>query len=255
MTNKKALSERDICTKFIAPALEQAGWDMQKQVREEVGFTDGRIYVKGNLTSRGKRKRADYILYYKPNIPVAIIEAKDNTHSVRAGIQQGLDYATILDIPTVYSCNGDGFLEHDRTAARGSVEREIALGDFPTPVQLWERYKRYKGIVTAESERISAQDYFFDGTSRSPRYYQQIAINRTVEAIANGQERILLTMATGTGKTYTAFQIIHRLWKAGAKKRILFLADRNSLIDQTRRGDFRHFKDKMTGSHAWVQKR
>lgn len=246
MTNKKDLSERDICTKFITPALEQAGWDMQKQVREEVGFTDGRIYVKGNLTSRGKRKRADYILYYKPNIPVAIIEAKDNKHSVMAGIQQGLDYATILDIPTVFSSNGDGFFEHDRTAARGSIEREMQLHEFPTPEQLWERYKRYKGITTPEAERISAQDYFFDGTSRSPRYYQQIAINRTVEAIANGQQRILLTMATGTGKTYTAFQIIHRLWKAGAKKRILFLADRNALIDQTRRGDFRHFKDKMT---------
>ncbi|HUH36568.1 MAG TPA: DEAD/DEAH box helicase family protein, partial [Spongiibacteraceae bacterium] len=227
MTNKKDLSERDICTKFITPALEKAGWDMQKQVREEVGFTDGRIYVKGNLTTRGTRKRADYILYYKPNIPVAIIEAKDNKHSVMAGIQQGLDYATILDIPTVFSSNGDGFYEHDRTAASGSVERELPLHDFPTPEQLWERYKRYKGITTPEAERISAQDYFFDGTNRSPRYYQQIAINRTVEAIAKGQQRILLTMATGTGKTYTAFQIIHRLWKAGAKKRILFLADRN----------------------------
>ncbi|MEQ9106322.1 MAG: DEAD/DEAH box helicase family protein [Limnobacter sp.] len=246
MTNKKDLSERDICTKYITPALEQAGWDMQKQVREEVGFTDGRIYVKGNLTTRGKRKRADYILYYKPNIPIAIIEAKDNKHSVMAGIQQGLDYATILDIPSVFSSNGDGFYEHDRTAVSGSVERELRLQEFPTPEQLWERYKRYKGIATPEAERISAQDYFFDGTSRSPRYYQQIAINRTVEAIAKGQQRILLTMATGTGKTYTAFQIIHRLWKAGAKKRILFLADRNALIDQTRRGDFRHFKDKMT---------
>jgi len=246
MTNKKDLSERDICTKFITPALEQAGWDMQKQVREEVGFTDGRIYVKGNLTTRGKRKRADYILYYKPHIPVAIIEAKSNKLSVMAGIQQGLDYATTLDIPTVYSSNGDGFYEHDRTAALGSVERELPLHEFPSPAQLWERYKRYKGITTPEAERISAQDYFFDGSSRSPRYYQQIAINRTVEAIAKGQQRILLTMATGTGKTYTAFQIIHRLWKAGAKKRILFLADRNALIDQTRRGDFRHFKDKMT---------
>ncbi|MDO6475550.1 DEAD/DEAH box helicase family protein [Alteromonas sp. 1_MG-2023] len=245
MISKKDLSERDICTKFITPALEQAGWDMQKQVREEVGFTDGRIYVKGNLTTRGKRKRADYILYYKPNIPVAIIEAKDNKHSVMAGIQQGLDYAAILDIPTVFSSNGDGFYEHDRTSS-GKIERELSLDEFPTPEQLWERYKRYKGITTPEAERISAQDYFFDGTSRNPRYYQQIAINRTVEAIAKGQQRILLTMATGTGKTYTAFQIIHRLWKAGAKKRILFLADRNALIDQTRRGDFRHFKDKMT---------
>lgn len=246
MTNKKDLSERDICTMFVTPALEQAGWDMKKQVREEVGFTDGRIYVKGNLTTRGKRKRADYILYYKPNIPVAVIEAKDNKHSVMAGIQQGLDYATILDIPSVFSSNGDSFYEHDRTASSGNVERELPLHQFPSPEELWQRYKRYKGIESPEAERISAQDYFFDGTGRSPRYYQQIAINRTVEAIAKGQQRILLTMATGTGKTYTAFQIIHRLWKAGAKKRILFLADRNALIDQTRRGDFRHFKDKMT---------
>src|SRR5690625_4506228 len=158
-----------------------------------------------------------------------------------AGIQQGLDYATILDIPTVFSSNGDGFYEHDRTAASGSVERELPLHDFPTPEQLWERYKRYKGITTPEAERISAQDYFFDGTSRNPRYYQQIAINRTVEAIAKGQQRILLTMATGTGKTYTAFQIIHRLWKAGRAKRILFLADRNVLVDQTMVNDFRPF--------------
>ena len=246
MTKKSELSERDICTKYITPALEKAGWDLQKQVREEVSFTDGRIYVKGNLSVRGTRKRADYILYYKPNIPVAIIEAKDNKHSVMAGIQQGLDYASILDIPSVFSSNGDGFFEHDRTANSGSIEREFQLHEFPTPEQLWERYKRYKGITTPEAERISIQDYFFDGTNRSPRYYQQIAINRTVEAIASGQQRILLTMATGTGKTYTAFQVIHRLWKAGAKKRILFLADRNALIDQTRRGDFRHFKDKMT---------
>jgi type I restriction enzyme R subunit len=244
--DKKHLTERDICTKFITPSLEQAGWDVHRQVREEVSFTDGRIYVKGNLSVRGKRKRADYILYYKPNIPVAVIEAKDNTHSVMAGIQQGLDYATILDIPTVFSSNGDGFYEHDRTATAGAIEREIPLHQFPSPEQLWQRYKKYKGIRTSEAERISAQDYFFDGTSRRPRYYQQIAINRTVEAIAKGQQRILLTMATGTGKTYTAFQIIHRLWKSGAKKRILFLADRHALIDQTRRGDFSPFKDKMT---------
>ncbi len=244
--DKKDLSERDICTKFITPALEEAGWDVQKQVREEVSFTDGRIYVKGNLSVRGKRKRADYILYYKPNIPIAIIEAKDNKHSVKAGIQQGLDYATILDIPSVFSSNGDAFHEHDRTISSGNIEREIPLNEFPSPVELWQRYKQYKGIESSEVERISSQDYFFDGTDRSPRYYQQIAINRTVEAIAKGRPRILLTMATGTGKTYTAFQIIHRLWKSGAKKRILFLADRNALIDQTKRGDFRHFKDKMT---------
>lgn len=219
---------------------------MLTQIREEVSFTDGRIYVKGNLTTRGKRKRADYILYHKPNIPIAIIEAKDNKHSVNDGIQQGLDYARILDIPTVYSSNGDAFYEHDRTCSDGNIERELSLDNFPSPQELWQRYKKYKGIQTEEQERISAQDYFFDGSGRTPRYYQQIAINRTVEAIAKGQSRILLTMATGTGKTYTAFQIIHRLWKSGTKKRILFLADRNALIDQTKRGDFRHFKNKMT---------
>lgn len=244
--NKKTLSERDICTKFITPALEKAGWDKQLQVLEEVSFTDGKIYVRGKITARGARKRADYILYYKPNIPVAIIEAKDNNHSLRAGIQQALDYAQILDIPCVFSSNGNGFLFHDRTATDGNIETEIGLDDFPTPEQLWQKYKKYKGIETPEAERIVAQDYYFDGTNHKPRYYQQIAVNRTVEAIAKGQKRILLVMATGTGKTYTAFQIIHRLWKSGAKKRILFLADRNALIDQTRRGDFKHFKDKMT---------
>ncbi|MBW8683540.1 EcoAI/FtnUII family type I restriction enzme subunit R [Chitinophaga rhizophila] len=244
--NRKTLSERDICTKFITPALENAGWDTHLQVLEEVSFTDGRIYVRGKITARGARKRADYILYYKPNIPIAIIEAKDNNHSVRAGIQQALDYAKILDIPCVFSSNGDGFLFHDRTAIDGNVETEIGLDNFPTPEQLWQKYKKYKGIKTPEAEKIVSQDYYFDGTSRKPRYYQQIAVNRTIEAIANGQNRILLVMATGTGKTYTAFQIIHRLWKSGAKKRILFLADRNALIDQTRRGDFKHFKDKMT---------
>ena len=244
--DKKSLSERDICTKFITPAIEKAGWDKQTQLLEEVSFTDGKIYVRGKLTARGKQKRADYILYYKPNIPIAIIEAKDNNHSVKAGIQQALDYAQILDIPCVFSSNGDGFLFHDRTATDGNIETEIVIDNFPSPEILWAKYKKYKGITTPTAEKIASQDYYFDGTGRRPRYYQQIAINRTVEAIANGQNRILLVMATGTGKTYTAFQIIHRLWKSGTKKRILFLADRNVLIDQTRRGDFKYFKDKMT---------
>lgn len=244
--NKKELSERDICTKFITPALEKAGWDKQLQMREEYFFTDGKIYVRGKLTVRGKRKRADYVLYYKPNIPIAIIEAKDNNHSLRAGIQQALDYARILDIPCVFSSNGDGFLFHDRTATNGEIEKELSLDEFPTPNELWGKYIKYKGITTPYAEKIASQDYFFDASGRTPRYYQQIAINRTVEAIANGQNRILLVMATGTGKTYVAFQIIHRLWRSGTKKRILFLADRNALIDQAKRSDFRHFKDKMT---------
>ncbi len=246
MTDKKSLSERDICTKFITPALEKAGWDKQTQFLEEVSFTDGKIYVRGKLTARGAQKRADYILYHKPNIPVAVIEAKDNNYSARAGLQQALEYAQILDIPCVFSSNGDGFFFHDRTATDGNIETELALDDFPSPEQLWERYKKYKGITTPHVAEVAAQDYYFDGSGRKPRYYQQIAVNRTVEAIANGQNRILLVMATGTGKTYAAFQIVYRLWKAGVKKRILFLADRNALIDQARRGDFKHFKDKMT---------
>lgn len=244
--DKKSLSERDICSKFITPAIVKSGWDSQKQILEEVSFTDGKIYVRGKLTARGTRKRADYILYLKPNIPIAIIEAKDNNHSVRAGIQQALDYAEILDIPCVFSSNGDGFIFHDRTVVDGSIETELSLDDFPSTSVLWGKYKVYKGILTPEVEKIASQDYFFDGSGRRPRYYQQIAINRTVEAIAKGQNRILLVMATGTGKTYTAFQIVHRLWKIGLKKRILFLADRNALIDQAQRGDFKHFRDKMT---------
>jgi type I restriction enzyme, R subunit len=245
MIDKKKLSERDICTKFITPAIHNAGWNLQTQVLEEVSFTDGKIYVRGKLTARGERKRADYLLYYQDN-PIAIIEAKDNKHSVRAGIQQALNYARILDIPSVFSSNGDGFVYHDRTVNDDSIETELALENFPSPEALWMKYKHYKGIVTEQGEKIALQKYFSDGSGRKPRYYQQIAINRTVEAIANGQNRILLVMATGTGKTYTAFQIIHRLWKSGAKKRILFLADRTALIDQTKRGDFKHFKDKMT---------
>jgi type I restriction enzyme, R subunit len=245
MIDKKKLSERDICTKFITPALINAGWNLQTQILEEVFFTDGKIYVRGKLTARGERKRADYVLYYQDN-PIAIIEAKDNKHSVRAGIQQGLNYARILDIPSVFSSNGDGFIFHDRTVTDESIETELTLRQFPSPENLWLKYKHYKGIVTEQGEKIALQKYFSDGSGRNPRYYQQNAINRTVEAIANGQDRILLVMATGTGKTYTAFQIIHRLWKSGTKKRILFLADRTALIDQTKRGDFKHFKDKMT---------
>lgn len=246
MIDKKTLSERDICTKYITPALENAQWDKQTQILEEVGFTDGKIIVRGKLTARGTKKRADYILYHKPNMAIAIIEAKDNNHTVGAGIQQALDYAESLDILFVFSSNGDGFLFHDKTATDGNIETELALEDFPTPQQLWEKYKRFKGIDSAATEKVVTQDYYFDGSGRKPRYYQQIAINRTVEAVAKGENRVLLVMATGTGKTYTAFQIIHRLWKSGAKKRILFLADRNNLIDQTRRGDFKYFKDKMT---------
>lgn len=245
--NKKDLTESDICAKCITPHIVSAGWSEDLQIRREVDFTDGRIYVRGKLHARGKRKRADYILYYKPNIPIAVVEAKDNNHCVSSGMQQALGYARTLDIPFVFSSNGDGFHFHDRTVTHGDLETSIPLNDFPSPELLWAKYKAYKGITEAQDSVVS-QDYHSDGSTRSPRYYQQIAVNRTVEAIAKneGNNRHLLVMATGTGKTYTAFQIIYRLWKSGLKKRILFLADRTSLIDQTVRGDFRHFKEAMT---------
>jgi type I restriction enzyme R subunit len=238
--DKRTLNERDICTKFITPALVRAGWDVQSQIREEVRFTKGRIIVRGKLVTRGKSKRADYILYLKPNIPLAIIEAKDNSHSVGDGMQQGLDYATTLGIPFVFSSNGDGFVFHDSTGAEGATETTLSLDGFPSPADLWARYCAWKGL-TAESAGIVVQDYFDDGSGKAPRYYQVSAVNATIEAIAKGRDRILLVMATGTGKTYTAFQIIWRLWKAGRKKRILYLADRNVLIDQTMVNDFRPF--------------
>lgn len=244
-SSKQSLSERDICTKYITPAIHQAGWDIISQVREEVSFTAGRILVRGQLSSRGERKRADYILFYKPNLPIAIIEAKDNNHSVGAGMQQALQYGEMLDVPFIYSSNGDAFLEHDRTALGGTIEREIGLDAFPSPDELWQRYTAWKGLNPSAQPLVS-QDYYSDGSGKQPRYYQLTAINRTIEAIASGQQRILLVMATGTGKTYTAFQIIWRLWKARAKKRILFLADRNILVDQTRINDFKPFGSAMT---------
>jgi type I restriction enzyme R subunit len=238
--DKSALTERDICTKFILPAVKRAGWDEMVQVLEEVYFTKGRIIVRGKLVTRGKAKKADFVLYYKPNIPIALIEAKDNNHSVGDGMQQGLDYATTLDIPFVFSSNGDGFVFHDRTGQSATIESNLGLDAFPSPADLWARYRAWKGF-DPEAEQIVLQDYFDDGSGKAPRYYQVNAVNAAIEAIAKSRERVLLVMATGTGKTYTAFQIIWRLWKAGRKKRILFLADRNVLIDQTMVNDFRPF--------------
>ena len=249
--DKRGLSERDICTKFITPALRIAGWDEMLQIREEVSFTKGRIIVRGKLVTRGQAKRADYILYHKPNIPIALIEAKDNSHSVGDGMQQALDYAETLNIPFVFSSNGDGFVFHDRTGMSTPREANIALDAFPSPQDLWTRYRTWKGL-TPDAEKIVLQDYHDDGSGKAPRYYQVNAVNTAIEAIAKGQDRILLVMATGTGKTYTAFQIIWRLWKAGHKKRILFLADRNVLIDQTMVNDFRPFGGTMAklSTHA-----
>jgi len=242
--DKRSLSERDICTKFITPALRTAGWDEMLQIREEVSFTKGRIIVRGKLVTRGQGKRADYILYHKPNIPIALIEAKDNTHCVGDGIQQALDYAETLNIPFVFSSNGDGFVFHDRTGASDPLESTFPLGDFPSPADLWARFRAWKGL-DGEAEQVVLQDYYDDGSGKTPRYYQVNAVNGAIEAIAKGQDRVLLVMATGTGKTYTAFQIIWRLWKSGRKKRILFLADRNILIDQTMVNDFRPFGGAM----------
>jgi type I restriction enzyme R subunit len=246
--NKKDLTEADIRTKFITPALVGPNgnkWNVMTQLREEIYFTKGRVIVRGKTVRRGEAKKADYILYIKPGMPIAVIEAKDNTHQVGSGMQQALDYAEILDVPFAYSSNGDAFLEHDRTGAAGTVEREFPLDQFPTPEELWARFSNAKGYSPAQ-QAVTSQDYYDDGSGKSPRYYQLIAINRTIDAIARGDNRLLLVMATGTGKTYTAFQIIWRLWKSGAKKRILFLVDRNILADQTKTNDFKPFGQAMT---------
>jgi type I restriction enzyme R subunit len=243
--DKKQLTERDICTKYILPAIKQAGWNIHTQVREEVALTAGRVIVRGQMGARCKGKRADFVLYHKPNIPLAVIEAKKNTLPIAAGMQQGLGYSDLLEVPFIFSSNGDGFIFHDKTGLYPSVEQELSLDDFPSHNELWAKYQQWKGYQPQELATIT-QDYYEDGSGKSPRYYQMHAINKTVEAIAKGQYRALLVMATGTGKTYTAFQIIWRLWKAGIKKRILFLADRNILVDQTKTNDFKPFGTAMT---------
>ena len=240
--NKKDMTEEEIKLLYITPAIETAGWSKQNQIRMEYNFTDGRVIVRGNSTARGKRKRADYLLYYKPNLPLVIVEAKDNNHSLGSGMQQGIEYAETLDIPFVYTSNGDGFLEHDM---KNGTERELLLNEFPSPEELWLRYKG-ENQITNEQETLITQPYYYQIGDKSPRYYQRIAINKAIEAISRGQNRILIVMATGTGKTYTAFQIIYRLWKSGKKKKILFLADRNILVDQTMQQDFSPFGNHMT---------
>ncbi|WP_008310767.1 EcoAI/FtnUII family type I restriction enzme subunit R [Leptolyngbya sp. PCC 6406] len=243
--DKKQLSERDICTKYITPALERAGWDIATQIREEFSLTKGRIIVRGKLHTRAQHKRADYVLFYKPNIPIAVIEAKDNSHSLGDGMQQGLGYAEMLQVPFVFSSNGDGFLFHNKITTDGTIERELGLDEFPSPATLWQWWVTHQGLNDAQQTLVT-QDYYSDGSNKTPRYYQLLAINKTIEAIAQGQNRILLVMATGTGKTYTAFQIIWRLWRSKVKQRILFLADRNILVDQTMTNDFKPFGSAMT---------
>ena len=249
--DKYQLSERDICTKFITPAIQQAGWQ-QHQFREEVSLTDGRVMVRGRLAARiknpeakGGPKRADFVLYARPNVPIAVVEAKQARFSVGHGMQQALAYAEMLDAPFAISSNGDAFLIHDRTGITQPVERELQLGKFPSLDDLWPFYQQWKGLAAPEAVKLVEQPFYTDGSGKEPRYYQRVAVNRAVEAIAKGQQRVLLVMATGTGKTYTAFQIIWRMWKAKAKKRILFLADRNILVDQTMQQDFAPFGEVM----------
>ena len=241
--NKKTLSESDICDKYIRPAMEAAGWDGMSQIYREYPLRAGRVVVRGRRAKRDASTvlRADYALFFKPNIPLAVIEAKDNHHAVGAGMAQAINYARLLDVPFSFTSNGDGFVFRDATLGDGVLERNLTLEEFPSPAELWVRLCAWKGW-TPEVRWVTEHDY---APSRTPRYYQLNAINRTVEAIALGQSRVLLVMATGTGKTYTAFQIIWRLWKSKARKRILFLADRNILIDQTMVNDFRPFKGAM----------
>ena len=238
---EEQLSEEDVRNMYITPALTKK-WSLEKQIRSEVYFTAGRVIVRGNMSARKKGEKADYILYYNSSKPIAVVEAKKNTLSVGAGMQQAMNYAKILDIPFAYSTNGKAFLEHDFLTGK---EREISMDEFPSPEELWNRYKIGKNLTLDEEKIINEPYYYAPGTNK-PRYYQRIAINRTCEAIARNQKRILLVMATGTGKTFTAFQIIHRLRKAGLKKKILYLADRNMLIDQTMSQDFQPFSNIMT---------
>lgn len=246
--DKKELSESDICDLYITPAIKSAGWDPFTQIRREVTLTPGPVIVRGEMSARNKKKKkfADYVLSWEPGTRVAVVEAKDNNYTVSHGIQQALGYAEILGVPSAFSSNGDAFASHNKVALDGEdIETEFPLENFPTPTELWKRYKQLHNIKDSE-EKLVLQPYYVDGSTKEPRYYQVEAINRTIEAVAKGQKRILLVMATGTGKTYTTFQIIWRLWKARTAKRILFLVDRNILADQTLVNDFKPFGSVMT---------
>lgn len=238
------LSESDICDRFIAPALRTAGW-AEHQWRREYGFTDGKVIVRGNLIARGRRRRVDYLLFGPGNTPIAIVEAKDGSHSVGAGMQQALAYAVQLGVPFVFSSNGTGFLFHDRSGTSSQMEQLLELDEFPSEQTLWSRYLRWINVDDDKRQIVSSTGYS-GSMAKELRYYQQLAVTRTIEAVARGERRLLLVMATGTGKTLTAFNIIWRLWKSGRAKRILYLADRNILIDQTIVNDFRPFGSAMT---------
>lgn len=244
--NLSALTEADIITKRVMPAILDAGWNDTTQIRQEVKLRDGKVIVRGKVAARRTVKSADIVLYHKPGIPLAVIEAKANKHEIGKGMQQGIEYARLLDVPFVFATNGDGFIFRDATATEGELlEKHITLDEFPSPAELWHKLCVWKGYTEAQLPVIT-QDYYDDGSGKAPRYYQLQAINKTIEAVSAGQNRVLLVMATGTGKTYTAFQIIWRLWKAKSKKRILFLADRNILVDQTKNNDFLPFGTAMT---------
>ena len=229
---KLQMSEEDIKLNYITPAIQSRGWS--HNITMETRITDGKINLKGNMVVREKPKRADYILYLNANNPIAVVEAKDNKHTVSYGLQQAMDYAQKLDVPFAYSSNGDGFVEHDFLTGQ---ERELALDEFPTQEELASRYKQ-GAHLTPQQEAVLEQPYYTSQNTYPPRYYQRIAINRTVDAIARGQQRLLLVMATGTGKTYTAFQIVYRMLESGIKRKILYLADRNILVDQSIQQDF-----------------
>lgn len=234
--SKKEMTEEDIKFHYISPAIVSK-WDKDK-ITMETKITDGKINLRGNLISREKPKKADYVLYLNPNKPIAIVEAKDNKHSISYGLQQAMTYAKMLDVPFAYSSNGDGFFEHDFLTGK---ERELSMDEFPTEEELISRYKAESNHgegLSSQEEKIINQPYFSSMNSYPPRYYQRVAVNRTVEQIASGKDRLLLVMATGTGKTYTAFQIAYRLLQSGMKRKILYLADRNILVDQSIQQDF-----------------
>lgn len=244
--NLSTLTEADIITKRVMPAILDAGWNDTTQIRQEVKLRDGKVIVRGKVAARRTVKSADIVLYHKRGMPLAVIEAKANKHEIGKGMQQGIEYARLLDVPFVFATNGDGFIFRDATAAEGELlEKIITLEEFPSPAELWHKFCVWKGY-TQDQLPVITQDYYDDNSGKSPRYYQLQAINKTIEAVSAGQNRVLLVMATGTGKTYTAFQIIWRLWKAKSKKRILFLADRNILVDQTKNNDFLPFGTAMT---------
>lgn len=236
------MTEEEVKLNYITPAIEEAGW-AKKQIRMEYSINAGKIVVRGNVAKRLPKKKADYVLFYKENMPLAVVEAKDNNHLIGDGMFQAQEYADKLDVRFIFTSNGDGFLFYDMKTAE---QKQLSLDEFPSPQELFD--KQYKEQIdnSKDFETIINTPYYFSEESFAPRYYQRIAINRTVETIAKGQDRALLVMATGTGKTYMAFQIIWRLWKSGLKKKILYLADRNILVDQTIIGDFKPFKNSMT---------